>query len=332
MKKLRSNIITLVIVSALVLFFVVKDDFDEIISVLLSANKLYIFLGILFILLGDIFRSISINNIIKKNNKKYKFEDALLLTIETNFFNGITPFSSGGQPFQLYILNKKNKIDYVTGVSVLFKDFYTYQISLVIVSTLCIIVNYLFNIVILPSFIRKLIFLGYTINLAVALFLICVPYLKNSKNKLIGYGANLLNKIGVIKDKERLENNVNSYIMDFKKKIKDTIKDRKLITICILLNVFKFITSGIVVYLCFKSANSYVPLLESVIISIIITTMASFVPIPGASGGMEYGFIALFSYYVLDVKLGAVMLIWRFLTYYMLVIFGGILFAFEGRE
>ena len=43
MKKLRSNIITLVIVSALVLFFVLKDDFDEIISVLLSANKLYIF-------------------------------------------------------------------------------------------------------------------------------------------------------------------------------------------------------------------------------------------------------------------------------------------------
>ena len=36
------------------------------------------------------------------------------------------------------------------------------------------------------------------------------------------YGANLLNKIGAIKDKERLENNVNSYIMDFKKKIKDT--------------------------------------------------------------------------------------------------------------
>ena len=52
MKKLRSNIITLVIVSALVLFFVLKDDFDEIISVLLSANKLYIFFGILFILLG----------------------------------------------------------------------------------------------------------------------------------------------------------------------------------------------------------------------------------------------------------------------------------------
>ena len=64
--------------------------------------------------------------------------------------------------FLLYILNKKNKIDYVTGVSVLFKDFYTYQISLVIVSTLCIIINYLFNIVVLPSFIRKLIFVENT--------------------------------------------------------------------------------------------------------------------------------------------------------------------------
>ena len=77
---------------------------------------------------------------------------------------------------------------------------------------------------------------------------------------------------------------------------------------------------------------SYDRAIKLIVLSIIITTMASFVPIPGASGGMEYGFIALFSYYVLDVKLGAVMLIWRFLTYYLLVIFGGILFAFEGRE
>lgn len=332
MKKIRSNVIVLIIVSTLVLFFVLKDDFDEIIDALLNSNKIYILACVLTVLLGDLFKSLSISSIIKKSKREYMFKDGFLLTQETNFFNGITPFSSGGQPFQLYLLKKKDKINYVTGVNILFKDFYTYQISLVMLSTICIIVNKLLNIVTFSGIITKFVWLGYTINLLIAIFLIYLPYSKSYAKKIVKFAITSLNKIKIVKNKEDTISDINGYISDFKSQIKNTLEDKKLIIKCVLFNVLKFVMSGITTYLCFKSVGSSAPILECIIIIVIIITMASFVPIPGASGGMEYGFIALFAYYTTDIKLSAIMLIWRFLTYYMLVFCGGILFALESRE
>lgn len=332
MKKLRSNIIALIVVSALVLFLVLKDDFNEIIDVLLNSNKIYIFIGILIVLLGDLFKSLSVSSIIRKSKKEYKFKDGFLLTLKTNFFNGVTPFSLGGQPFQLYSLKKKDDINYVTGVNILFKDFYTYQMALVILSTICLIINYLLNIVIFSNIIRELIWIGYIINLLIAMFLIYLPHSKSHAKKIVNFAVTLLNRIRIIKDKEKAIDNMNDSIANLKIQIKDVGKNKKMIFNCIILNMLKIIMTGVTTYLCFKAVGSHTPILESIVLTIIIITMASFVPIPGASGGMEYGFVTLFASYVVDIKLSAVMLIWRSLTYYMLVVCGGILVVSENRE
>ena len=60
--------------------------------------------------------------------------------------------------------------------------------------------------------------------------------------------------------------------------------------------------------------------------------MASFIPIPGSSGGIEYGFITLFAGFAVSAELNASLLIFRALTYYVLVIIGGFLFAVKNRE
>ena len=35
------------------------------------------------------------------------FTDSYLIGCSEHFYNGITPFSAGGQPFQIYYLNKR---------------------------------------------------------------------------------------------------------------------------------------------------------------------------------------------------------------------------------
>ena len=61
-------------------------------------------------------------------------------------------------------------------------------------------------------------------------------------------------------------------------------------------------------------------------IAILVMIMSSYVPIPGASGGMEYSFVAMFSFFVINAKLSAALLLWRLLTYYVPMIFGGVVF------
>ena len=57
--------------------------------------------------------------------------------------------------------------------------------------------------------------------------------------------------------------------------------------------------------------------------------IGSFVPIPGGTGGLEYGFIKFYGFFIFGSTLSAVMIIWRFITYYFGLIVGGIAFNFK---
>ena len=147
MMKYKRNIILLILIGIVVLFFALKDDFDEIVNLLINANKLYILIAIAFVVISDIFKSISVKKLVVSSGYDYKFKDAFYLMIMTNFFNGITPFSLGGQPFELYVMKKENKIGYVSGTNILFKDFYTYQMAFILLGLLCFIVSSTCNMV-----------------------------------------------------------------------------------------------------------------------------------------------------------------------------------------
>lgn len=331
MKKICSKVILLVLISFLILFLVLKDNYYEIIEILKESNIKYIIIGFIVVLIGDLFKSLSITNIIKKE-KNYKFKNGFMLVLQTNFFNGITPFCLGGQPYQIYSLKKNEKINYEDGIKIVFKDFYAYQMSLVLISSICLLINRILNIVEFNSVIKTLIFFGYLLNLIIALFLMYLPFSKDNGKKIIKLIVKILYKFKLIKDKDITTTKFNKSIIDFKENIKNTLKNKVLIIKCIVFNLIKILSVGITTYFCFKGVGVNVPLLESIIFTIITMTMASFIPIPGSSGGMEYGFITLFSVFALSAELNASLLIWRTLTYYVLVIIGGFLFAVKNRE
>ena len=223
-------------------------------------------------------------------------------------------------------------IKYRSGAEIIFKDFYTYQMSLVIISTICLIINKIFNIIEFNSLLKIMVIAGYLLNLIISLFLIYLPYTRNFGKNIINIVITLLYKVKLIKDKENILNSYDNFIFEFKGNICKTLKNKKVVIKCILFNLIKITTIGISSYFCFKSVNLDVPFHMCIIFTIITLIVASFIPVPGGSGGMEYGFITLFSSFVVDVKLSAVMIVWRMITYYLPVIIGGCLFALKNRK
>ena len=65
---------------------------------------------------------------------------------------------------------------------------------------------------------------------------------------------------------------------------------------------------------------------EVIITSAYVMLIGSFVPIPGGSGGLEYGFVAFYGNFISGSILSAVMLVWRFITYYFGMFIGAIAF------
>ena len=67
-------------------------------------------------------------------------------------------------------------------------------------------------------------------------------------------------------------------------------------------------------------------MLDVVALSSFVLMANSFIPIPGASGGTEMFFSLLF-HGMMGYLTGAVMILWRFSSYHIVIILGAIIFA-----
>jgi uncharacterized protein (TIRG00374 family) len=72
--------------------------------------------------------------------------------------------------------------------------------------------------------------------------------------------------------------------------------------------------------------------LTAIASSAYVLIIGAFVPIPGATGGIEYGFVRFFGNFLPVIKLNSVLLLWRFITYYLGVILGAMIFSTEKKD
>ena len=68
-------------------------------------------------------------------------------------------------------------------------------------------------------------------------------------------------------------------------------------------------------------------IINTIVTTAYVMTIGSFVPIPGGTGGIEYGFVFFFGYLISGSVVNAIMLMWRFVSYYLGMIFGAIALA-----
>ena len=68
---------------------------------------------------------------------------------------------------------------------------------------------------------------------------------------------------------------------------------------------------------------------EIVAVQSLLQVSVSFMPMPGASGAQELGFSSYFRNYFVNNDLYAAVMVWRFFTYYLVVIAGAVLVVLD---
>ena len=333
MKKYKINIIILIIISFMVMYFALKDDFNTTIKYLATVNLLWIGVGILAFVLYLIFQSLSLHIFMKGIDKNYKLKDTILLILSAQFFNAITPFSSGGQPFQMYLM-KKQGIKLTDSGNVLLQNFIGQQLSIIIMGTFSIVINKVFNIIPQDNMLRKIVVIGYVVNIVVLLILFMLSYAKKTNTELFNKILNFIFKFKFIRNKndlkEKLLNKIDEFYEGsayFKKNISKLLR-------ATLYNVIGLVFYYIIPLFVFFSIGevSSITILESIVCSGYTYLIGSFVPIPGGTGGLEYGFIQFFQGFTVGATLSACMILWRFITYYFGMIIGAISLLFYKRR
>lgn len=266
----------------------------------------------LYLILEGVVVKIFMNN----RHADFTWKDALRLPPIEQLFNGITPFSTGGQPAQLVAMLQCG-VDGGLASSVLLMKFVVFQAMIVI--------NFLVSLLIGFHFIAEklhalslLVLLGFVIHLAVIVGLLLVMYwygfTKRALNLLIKPCVWFMKPQRYERLRISLNEKVDSFYQESLRMKEEYGKMAKvcLVTLCQLLFYYA-IPYFIMLALGVHGMNFIMVISLHVLIFMII----SLFPIPGGAGGAEYSFSVLFASFIgSGTKLVLAMILWRLLTYY----------------
>lgn len=334
MKHTKRNSIIILIITILVLIFILKDDYYEIMNHLKHANLLWLFISILLYFIYFLFDQLSLHNIIKQYNDKFKFQFSLYLGIITKFFNGITPLATGGQPMEVYEMHKKG-ISYSNGANIVIQNYIVFQIALVFWAIISITLNQIFRFFEYIPILQQLTIIGFIINFVILILLFMVSFSKNFNRILVTFFINIGYKLKIVKDKEKSLKKWNEKCSEYYENAKVLLHNKKVFTKCVIYQILSLSIFYVLPLFIAWSLNlgDNLNVINSIAASSYIYVMGCYVPIPGASGGMEYAFIGFFGNFLSDAPLKALLIMWRFMTYYVPTILGAIIFnIFNNQE
>ena len=341
-KIIRNLIFVFAILLLVILMVISLGDIKKIFNVLSNAKISFIFLAILFVLLYAITYQASLMLLTKYRYKDIKFIDLYAISGTEFFFNAITPFSSGGQPFQAYALKRKN-MKLSDSTSALLINFIAYQICLNLIGVVFIILYYNRVYEQINGFIAFLI-VGFSINMIIMIGLILIGTVKPI-GKLFIFLYDKLCKIKFLNKLSNKRENFINYIDNMQNAFKEIIKSFKLWIFVLLTKILSFAFYYSIPFIALYAIGVEIKMADlpyTMALAAFVLTIAIWVPTPGASGGVEYAFKELYSPFIegygytendaLQMSL-AVMMIWRMLTYYFLILYGFILYLiFEKRD
>lgn len=336
MKKIlqnkKINFVVLIILTIVVLFFSLKGNFLGTIEQITNINFMWLFISVLLLIGYWLFSSIAMKFITDKFNRHISLKEIFRINIITQFFNGVTPSSSGGQPYQIYAL-KKSGLNLVDSTNVSIQTFVCYQFSLVLLGFIAFLFNKIFNIFAPVKFLKLLVVLGFIVNISIAIFLFMVTITKNMNKKIINAIINLGVKLKIIKNKDEISKKTNNSIGQFQRGTYLLLKDKKILVVAVLCQFIGLISLySIPLALLIGMGNYQFNLGLSIIVTAYVMVAGSFVPLPGGTGGLEYAFLTFFGNFIGGSTLNALMLIWRFVTYYLGMIVGGVMLNIRKKE
>ena len=333
MKSVKRNSIIILILTIGMLIFMVRKDYKNIAYWLVNSNKLYILFAVMIYFLSLLADSRSLHLLIRQYSHKYNYSRTVQLNLMTKFFNGITPLSTGGQPLQVYELHKKGvRVNDATNIIIQF--FIVFQIALVSLSTVMIVLNNFMRIFDYNPLLKKLTIIGYCLNVLGLLLFVFISFNKRFNIKIAKIIIRFLHKIKIVKNKDAQIEKWTIRCNDFYESAKVFRKSPDVLLKSTFWQVVQLILLySVPLFIAFSIKDiSKINLFNTIAASSYIFLIGCYVPIPGGTGGMEFGFMGMFKNILKKSSITAVTILWRFATYYLPVVVGGIIFNIKKKK
>ena len=307
------------------LYFVLRDDYQ---SVLQSLSRISVGWAIAlgaFIFIYQLIIGWILTKLTKTTTKEYTFFQGLINALIASFSHGVMPVASGGQLFQLMVF-RNQKVKTSNAVSVLWMDFIIYQFTMCVTVLILIIVSF-------DSFyshnasLIMFVVIGFAINCSIILVLWGATRFTKLYLWLSSRGIDIACKLRIIKDREKALKSLNEGIKSFETEGNNLKQHKKLIFQITLANVLRLAIFFVFPYVCALALHIDVStkyIIDIMAFSACIKMITAVTPIPGDTGITELLFTTIFASIFGDTNAASVMILWRFFSYYFIMIIGGV--------
>ena len=301
------------------------QELSEISEDLKEANDIWLAGGLVLVFCFVAGESCIIHYLLRVCQQKVKFSSCLKYSFIGFFFSYITPSSSGGQPAQMYYMKKD-------GVKIGFSSLIMLLVTIAYKSVLVILglILLIFNFGAVRSYggsIGWLIAIGFVLNVAFIVGLGLIIANPNWARRTAIFILNKLTDWKIVKEKnhgklvEKINRILDTYVIGSK-----YVKENAAVVIKVfLMTLAQRLCLFAVTWVVYKAYGlSGTGLIDIVTMQVMIAIAVEMLPLPGAAGVTEASFIVVFEKIFGDTLVKSALLLSRGLSFYAVLIAGGI--------
>lgn len=289
---------------------------------------LLLFVGI--ILISMLFEGCTYSYLIKISTGKFHLKTSLKTMYLGKYYDGITPLATGGQPFQIYYLHKK---DIPTGVATavpLVRYIVTTFVFCFASVIMLALVPHVMSLDDKTYWLVVVAWVSLGLNLLVPVAIMFVSLFPKTGRKMIASIVSLLSKIRIVKHKYPTMKKYITEIDEYRDALKLLIRRWWKLIPLVIINLLYFVVYVSIPFfatltIAGPSISDNLPLLfiQTACLSIVTFYSVSWIPTPGNSGVNEASAALVFTTLKnVDSITGWMVLLWRFAIYYVFILSG----------
>ena len=316
-------LLIILIFVGLFIYMIKVDGIDNILKILHTADYKWVLGGLFCLIIYWICETLTLHIPLKRLYKDQKMTSSLKVSMIGQLFNNITPFASGGQPVQAYVLNKENR-RISDSLSVMALKFIITQIALVVSTLFVVVLEFNFFMELMQDYIWVAI-LGFVINIVAIIVVILAGVKKRAITIITNPIITLLGEIRILKNPEKTRNKLDESIDNFGMQFKVMKSEKKMTLEMFITAVIQSFAYYSITYMVYRAfGNSEIGFLQIIPVQALLLLIMTFIPTPGSGLGAEGGFYLLFNSIFKEGTINISILFWRIYTFYLPIIVGAL--------
>lgn len=296
---------------------------------------------------------------------RYGYGQAVAVSMIGAFYNSITPGALGGQVMQAYTL-KRQGIPISSAASIMVMWLILYQAALVVLDVVSMLVNGSILTSLAPVQLGGwsipvvwIIAIGFCVNVGFVLMVLLMSYSHGIHNFILRYVLGFLGKIHLIQNVDKSRERLRVQIENYKLELRRLQSNIPIAILILALFLARFLLLDSLPYFAGLSLDAFQAnrlgqaygvfrwkdAVQSSFLSAFHQMCATLIPLPGNTGSSEYFYMVIFQKFfedwtyvekegawVLSGKAAgitsATQILWRFMTYHIILLISGLVAAF----